>query len=89
MEPLINNAIPLAYRLIHNQGGTLKACLGLVKCDNAECKSACMPRRARPGAHIYGIALLIKYLAIRCEARFVSARFRSRRGMALLIRGSI
>ena len=81
-EPLINYAIPLAYSLIHNQGGTLKACLGLVKSDNAECESDCKPRRARPEAHIYGIVLLAKDRAIRCEARFVAARFRSRRGMA-------
>lgn len=52
------------------------------KCDNAECESACKPRRARPEAHIYGIVLLAKDPAIRCEARFVAARFRSRRGMA-------
>jgi len=82
MESLINYAIPLAYRLIHNQDGTLKACLGLVKSDNAECESACMPRRARPEAHIYGIVLLIKYFGHSCEARFVAACFRSRRGMA-------
>ncbi len=71
-EPLINYAIPLAYRLIHNQGGTLKACPGLVKSDNAECEPACKPRRARPEAHIYGIVLLAKDPAIRYEARFVA-----------------
>ncbi len=60
-EPLINYAISLAYRLIHNQDAALKACLGLVKSSNAECESACKPRRASPEAHIYGIALLIKY----------------------------
>ena len=78
-EPVINYGISLAYRLIHNQGDTLKACLGLVKSVNAECGSACKPRRARPEAHIYGIVLLIKDRAIHCEARFVAARFRSRR----------
>ncbi len=81
-EPLINYATSLAYRLIHNQGTTLKACLGLVKSCNAECESACKPRRARPETHIYGIVLLAKDWAIRCEARFVSVRFRSRRDMA-------
>jgi hypothetical protein len=30
-EYLANYAISLAYRLIHNQGTALKACLGLVK----------------------------------------------------------
>ncbi|GMR05714.1 MAG: hypothetical protein BMS9Abin25_0289 [Gammaproteobacteria bacterium] len=75
-------AISLAYRLIHNQGAALKACLGLVKSCNAECESACKPHRARPEAHIYGIVLLAKDRAIRCEARFVAARFRSRRDMA-------
>jgi hypothetical protein len=80
-EPLINYAIPLAYRPIHNQGGALKACLGLVQSDNAECESACKPRRARPEAHIYGIVLLAKDMAIHCEARFVAAHFRSCRGM--------
>jgi len=81
-EPLINYAISLAYRLIHNQGGALKACLGLVKSDNAESESACKPRRARPEAYIYGIVLLAKDRAIRREARFVAARFRSCRDMA-------
>ncbi len=60
----------------------MKACPGLVKSDNAECESACKPHRARPEAYIYGIVLLAKDPAIRCEARFVAARFRSRRGMA-------
>ena len=59
-EPLINYATSLAYRLIHYQGVTLKACLGLVKSYNAESESACKPRRARPEAHIYGVALLAK-----------------------------
>jgi len=80
--PLINYAISLAYRLIHNQGAALKACPGLVKRCNAECESACKPRRAMPEAHIYGIVLLAKDRTIRCEARFVAARFRSRRDMA-------
>jgi hypothetical protein len=60
----------------------LKTCLGLVKSCNAECESVCNPHRASPEAHIYGIVLLAKDLAIRCEARFVAARFRSRRDMA-------
>ena len=46
-EPLINYTMSLAYRLIHNQDEALKACLGLVKSDNAECESTCKPRRAR------------------------------------------
>ena len=75
-------AISLVYRLMYNQGVTLKACLGLVKSFNAECASACKPHRARPEAHIYGIALLVKDLAIHCEARFVAVCFRSRRDMA-------
>ncbi|HDH16846.1 MAG TPA: hypothetical protein ENG90_10295 [Gammaproteobacteria bacterium] len=60
----------------------MKACLGLVKNCNAECESACKPRRARPEAHIYGIVLLAKDRAIHCKARFVAARFRSRRVVA-------
>ncbi|HDH15589.1 MAG TPA: hypothetical protein ENG90_03800 [Gammaproteobacteria bacterium] len=67
----------------------MKACLGLVKSCNAGCESACKPRRASPEAHIYGTVLLAKDRAIRCEARFVAARFRSRRDMAQLIRGSL
>jgi len=81
-EPLTNYAISLVYRLIHNQGAALKACPGLVKRGNAACESACKPRRAMPEAHIYGIVLLAKDRAIRSEARFVAARFRSRRDMA-------
>jgi len=88
-EPLINSAMSLAYRLVHNQDAALKACLGLVKSCNAECESACKPRRARPEAHIYGIVLFAKDRAIRYKARFVAARFRSRRDMAELIRGSL
>ncbi|MCK5359435.1 MAG: hypothetical protein KAJ95_02350, partial [Gammaproteobacteria bacterium] len=80
-EPLLIYTDPLAYRPAHNQDETLKACLGLVKSGNAECEPACKPRRARPEAHIYGIALLAKDVAIYCEARFVAARFRSCRGM--------
>ena len=48
-EPLINYAISLAYRLIHNQGAALKAYLGLVKSCNTVCESVCKPRRARHG----------------------------------------
>jgi len=59
-EPLINYATSLAYRLIHYQGVTLKAYLGLVKSYNAESESTCKPRRASPEAHIYGVALLAK-----------------------------
>jgi len=59
----------------------LKACLGLVISCNIECASACGPRRARPEAHIYGVALLAKDRAIRCEVRLAAARFRSRRGI--------
>ena len=72
---------PLAYRPVHNQGGALKACQGLVKSDNAESEPACKPRRARPEAHIYSIVPLVKDIAIHCEARFVVARFRPCRGM--------
>jgi len=43
----------------------------------------------RPEAHIYGIVLLAKNRTIRCEARIVAARFRSRRDVASLIRGSL
>ena len=54
------SVISLAYRLIYNQGATLKACLGLVKSCNTECMSACKPHRARPEAYIYGVALFTK-----------------------------
>jgi len=52
----------LAHRLIRNQGATLKACVGLVKSCNAECGSACEPRRAGSETHIYCVALLTKDL---------------------------
>jgi len=80
-EPLINYTMPLAYRLIHNQDEALKACLGLVKSDNAECESTCKLRRARSETASYGIVLLAKDMAIHCEARFVAGRFRTCRGM--------
>ena len=80
-EPLLIYTDPLAYRPAHNQDETLKACLGLVKRINAECGSASKPRRASPEAHIYGIVLLVKDIAIHAEARFVAARFRVCRGL--------
>ena len=72
---------PLAYRPVQNQGGTMKACRGLVKSDNAESEPFCKPRRVRPEACIYGIVPLVKDIAIHCEPCFVVARFRSYRGM--------
>jgi len=82
-------AIPLAYRLIHNQGGTLKACLGLVKSDNAECESACKPRRARPEAHIYGIVLLIKYFGHSLRSTLCSCTLQVSQRHGIHIRGSL
>jgi hypothetical protein len=62
-EPLINYVISLAHRLIRNQGVTLNACVGLVKSctksrrtSDAECGSACEPRRAGSETHIYRVA---------------------------------
>ena len=70
-EPLINYVMSLAHRLIRNQGAILRACVGLVKSckayrillspltyihvGDAECSSACKPRRARPEAQRYNI----------------------------------
>jgi len=48
-----------------------------------------MPQRARHEAHIYGVVLLVKDLAIHCEARLVAARFRSRRDISALFRGTL
>jgi len=58
--PLINCIRPLAYRLFRNQGAILKACVRLSKTGNAECGTACRPRRACPEAHSCGVALLAK-----------------------------
>jgi len=58
--------------------------MGLVKNAHAECGHTCKPRRARSEAHIYGVVLLVKDLAIYCEARLVAARFRSRRDISAL-----
>gem|GEM_PF-3603410 len=68
------------------------ACLidmGLVRNANAECGHTCKPQRARPEAHIYGVLLLVKDRAIHCEARLVAARFRSRRDISALFRGTL
>jgi hypothetical protein len=59
-EPLSQFMASLAYRLVRNQGATLKTYLGLLKSRNAECGPAGKPRRARPEAHICGVALLAK-----------------------------
>jgi len=65
----MNYVKPLAHRLKRNQGATLTACARLVKSctksrriSDAECGSACEPRRAGPEAHIYRVALLAKDL---------------------------
>ena len=60
-----------------------------MKNANAECGRTCKPRRARPEAHIYGVVLLVKDRAIHCEARLVAARFRSRRDISALFRGTL
>ena len=43
---LINGIRSLAYRLFRSQGDSLKACAGLSRTGNAECGTACRPRRA-------------------------------------------
>ena len=58
--PLINGIRSLAYRLFRNQDDSLKACVRLSKTGNAECGTACRPRRACPEAHSCGVALLAK-----------------------------
>ncbi len=60
-----------------------------MKSANAECGHTCKPRRASPEAHIYGVVLLVKDRAIHCEARLVAARFRSRRDISALFRGTL
>ena len=87
--PLNNDDISLAYRCVRNQGSVLKAGSSLVRNTNAECGHTCKPRRARPEAHIYGVVLLMKGRAIHCEARLVAARFRSRRDISALFRGTL
>ncbi|GMT40892.1 MAG: hypothetical protein IEMM0001_1627 [bacterium] len=88
-EPLINYAIPLAYSLIHNQGGTLKACLGLVKSDNAECESDSKPRRARPEAHIYGIVPSCKGPGHSLRSTLCSCTLQVSQRHGIHIRGSL
>ena len=42
----------------------VKACVRLSKTGNAECGTACRPRRACPEAHSCGVALLARATAI-------------------------
>jgi len=87
--PLIKSMILLAYRLVRDQGIILKACGYLVKNDNAEHGQACKPLRARPEAHTCGVAKLVKDSAINFTLRLTIARFRSRRSIIDLIRGTL
>ena len=59
-EPLINYKLSLAYRLVRNRGAALQACRGLPKSCNEECRPGGKPLRARPEAHICGVAPLAK-----------------------------